>query len=325
MQIITRTSTETTFSIDKEIKIKIDSETRFCVSSSNYFAVSLSNSIAIFKNYLKITEIQNIKAIELQFSSSGDFICSFERFVSSDKMHRNLKVFDSNSGLEICSFSHKNQANWLFYWNINDSYFARQSLNEIHFYNAPFKDISSRIIVDNLSSFSISSSSIVAAFCAEKGGLPGSIQLYDLNSKLISRKTIFKGDSATFQWNAVGTAVLVITQTEVDKSGKSYYGETLLYYMSVDGNEGLLVNLDKPGPVHDISWSPNSTEFMVVYGTMPSKSTLFDHRANQIYNFPSAARNFCRFNPNSRIICIAGFGNLNGEIVFENNLGFMGS
>ena len=35
---------------------------------------------------------------------------------------------------------------------------------------------------------------------------------------------------------AAGSAVLVSTQTEVDTSGKSYYGETNLYYISaLDG------------------------------------------------------------------------------------------
>lgn len=35
---------------------------------------------------------------------------------------------------------------------------------------------------------------------------------------------------------ALGTSVLVSTQTEVDKTGQSYYGETNLYYL---GSEGL--------------------------------------------------------------------------------------
>lgn len=53
--------------------------------------------------------------------------------------------------------------------------------------------------------------------------------------------------------------------------------------MAIAGTYDCRVELDRPGPVHDVAWSPNSKEFMVVYGTMPSKATLFDHRANPVY------------------------------------------
>lgn len=37
------------------------------------------------------------------------------------------------------------------------------------------------------------------------------------------------------KWNSEGTGLIVLAQTEVDKSGKSYYGETTLYLLSVNG------------------------------------------------------------------------------------------
>lgn len=37
------------------------------------------------------------------------------------------------------------------------------------------------------------------------------------------------------KWNASGTNLIVLAQTEVDKTGKSYYGETNLYLLSADG------------------------------------------------------------------------------------------
>ena len=51
----------------------------------------------------------------------------------------------------------------------------------------------------------------------------------------ISQKNFFKGDKAQLKWNADGSALIVLAQTEVDKSGKSYYGETTLYLMSANG------------------------------------------------------------------------------------------
>lgn len=69
----------------------------------------------------------------------------------------------------------------------------------------------------------------------------------------------------------------------MDASGKSYYGETNLYLISVDGSFDGLVDLgelarvvfanlaaytvaDKEGPIYDFAWNPTSREFAVCYG-----------------------------------------------------------
>ena len=83
----------------------------------------------------------------------------------------------------------------------------------------------------------------------------------------MAQKTFFKADRSQIKWNTIGTQVLVLTQTEVDQNNKSYYGETGgLYLLSASGTFDCRVPLDKEGPVHDFSWSPNSKEFVVVYG-----------------------------------------------------------
>jgi translation initiation factor 2A len=51
----------------------------------------------------------------------------------------------------------------------------------------------------------------------------------------VSQKTFFKGDKVQLKWNNEGTSLLVLAQTEVDKSGKSYYGETTLYLLAAKG------------------------------------------------------------------------------------------
>jgi translation initiation factor 2A len=59
---------------------------------------------------------------------------------------------------------------------------------------------------------------------------------------------------------------LFLTHTDVDNTGKSYYGETNLYLVSLDGSFDGLVDLDKEGPIGDFVWSPTSREFTVCYG-----------------------------------------------------------
>jgi translation initiation factor 2A len=130
----------------------------------------------------------------------------------------------------------------------------------------------------------------------------------------VSQKTFFKGDKVQFKWNQKGTSLLVLAQTEVDKSNKSYYGETTLYLLSVNGSFDARIPLDKEGPIHDVSWSPNSKEFGVVYGYMPAKTTIFNQRAIAMHTFALGPRNSIIFSPSGRFVLVAGFGNLAGSI-----------
>lgn len=87
----------------------------------------------------------------------------------------------------------------------------------------------------------------VAAFVAEKKGAPASVKIYPLlnlaNSAPVSQKTFFKADKVQMKWNKSGTSLLFLTQTDVDKTGKSYYGETNLYMLSANGTFDCRVSL----------------------------------------------------------------------------------
>jgi translation initiation factor 2A len=130
----------------------------------------------------------------------------------------------------------------------------------------------------------------------------------------VSQKTFFKGDKVQLKWNALGTSLIVLAQTEVDKTGKSYYGETTLYVLSANGGFDSRITLDKEGPIHDVTWSPNSKEFGVVYGYMPAKTTIFNQRAVATFTFPLGPRNTILFSPTGRFVLVAGFGNLAGQM-----------
>jgi translation initiation factor 2A len=130
----------------------------------------------------------------------------------------------------------------------------------------------------------------------------------------VSQKTFFKSDKVQLKWNQLGTTLIVLAQTEVDKTGKSYYGETTLYVLSANGGFDSRITLDKEGPIHDVSWSPNSKEFGVVYGYMPAKTTIFNQRAVATHTFPLSPRNTILFSPTGRFVLVAGFGNLAGQM-----------
>ena len=146
--------------------------------------------------------------------------------------------------------------------------------------------------------------------------MPAAVKVFNVPSFTtpVSQKTFFKGDKVQLKWNSIGTTLVVLAQTEVDKTGKSYYGETTLYVLSANGGFDSRISLDKEGPIHDVSWSPNGKEFGVVYGYMPAKTTIFNQRAVATHSFPLGPRNTILFSPTGRFVLVAGFGNLAGQM-----------
>ena len=76
------------------------------------------------------------------------------------------------------------------------------------------------------------------------------------------------------------------------------------------------------GPIHDVSWAPNSQHFIVISGFMPAYSIMYKNDSTPYFEFGRHHRNTIRFSPFSRyiqylrLVMIAGFGNLSGEMDF---------
>lgn len=114
-------------------------------------------------------------------------------------------------------------------------------------------------------------------------------------------------------WNKPGSAVLLMTQSEVDKTGSSYYGKQQLHYMSTRGDTAM-VGLAKEGPIYSIEWEPAGNQFVVVYGFMPAKATMYSLKGEPVFDFGTGPRNLGLFNPQSSLLMLGGFGNLRGKI-----------
>ena len=124
----------------------------------------------------------------------------------------------------------------------------------------------------------------------------------------------FKADKCQIEWSPNGKHLLAMSQTEVDSTGVSYYGESNLYFVAGDGSFDCRVELDKEGPIHEFAWSPHSNEFIVIYGYMPPKAMLFDMKCNATFEFPVGSKNHIRWNLQGSLICFGGFGNLSGQV-----------
>ncbi|KAF9005318.1 translation initiation factor eIF-2A [Hymenopellis radicata] len=289
------------------------------------YAYTLPTVVRIFQaegaHLLRELQIPNV--VELNFSPRGTYVSTWERPVKLEdgSQNKNLRVFSTSTGEELIAFGQKSLDGWDLQYTISESHAVRLVGPDIQVYRPAewSKGIVDKLKVEGATSVTLSPglNPSIAVFVAEKKGAPASIKIYGLltlNSPPTCQKTFFKADRAQIKWNTLGTQVLLLTQTEVDNSNKSYYGETMLYLLSSAGNFDCRVTLDKEGPIHDFTWSPNSKEFAVVYGFMPAKAVIFDHRVRSLHDFGAAPVNFVSFNPQGRLIALAGFGNLAGKV-----------
>ncbi|KAJ9666540.1 hypothetical protein H2201_003463 [Coniosporium apollinis] len=276
-----------------------------------------------------ITTLPTENVYELGFSPLGTFIITWQRPMKDAEGNttKNLKVWrtiDDDAGAEgersvVGQFVQKSQTGWNLQYTSDESLCARVVTNEVQFYqSADLGTVWNKLRVEGVTDFAVApgKSHSVAVFVPERKGQPAAVKVFSVPqfASPVSQKTFFKGDKVQFKWNDIGTTLIVLAQTEVDKSNKSYYGETNMYILSTSGSVDARLSLDKEGPVHDVSWSPNSKEFGVVYGYMPAKTTIFNARAVATHSFNLAPRNTILFSPHGRFVLVAGFGNLAGQM-----------
>ncbi|KXN74545.1 eIF2A-domain-containing protein, partial [Conidiobolus coronatus NRRL 28638] len=272
--------------------------------------------------YKQLFEISCGTIQDFEFSPKGSYISVLERSVKGEDgvPLPNLIIYSTKDGQKKIEFIQKNPSGWKIQWDNDEQYLSRMVTNEVQLFStSTFSTTPAhRMIHQGLTSYSLSPGKnlAIAIFVGEKKGAPAYVRIYSTPNfkQPLASKSFYKADRVSFMWNSIGTNLLVMTQTDIDRTGKSYYGETNLYFLTVAGNFDCRVDLDKEGPVHDVIWNPNSKEFAVIYGFMPARITLFDHRASPVHKFGEMSRNLIRFSPQGKFICIGGFGNLAGQM-----------
>lgn len=100
-----------------------------------------------------------------------------------------------------------------------------------------------------------------------------------------------------------------------DTTSTSYYGESSLYYLDLLYGKFQKISLQE-GPIHDFEWTPNASHFIVCAGHQPAKVNLYTNAAKLVKEITTSKVNTIEISPDSRILCLAGFGNLNGDMEF---------
>ncbi|KAF2272421.1 translation initiation factor eIF-2A [Westerdykella ornata] len=306
---------------------------RCCCYSSDgrYFAWASPEQVSVIDASVGhiITTLPTPNVFELGFSPLGTYIITWQRPSKDEDGNatKNLKVWRTIAGEDetdenrsvVGQFVQKNQTGWNLQYTADEKFCARLVTNEVQFYQSgDLGTVWNKLRVEGVADFALSpgKNHSVAVFMPEKKGMPAAVKVYQVpqfNSP-VSQKTFYKADKVQLKWNALGTSLIALAQTEVDKSNMSYYGETNLYILSANGTFDSRIDLDKQGPIHDVAWSPNSKEFGVVYGYMPAKTTIFNARAIPQHSFDLGPRNTILFSPHGRFVLVAGFGNLAGHM-----------
>ncbi|MCJ1432500.1 hypothetical protein MMC27_001857 [Xylographa pallens] len=307
---------------------------RCCVYSpcGRYFAWASTDQVTVIDASVGhvITSLNAQNVYEIGFSPLGTFIITWQRPAKDENGDavKNLKVWrvieeNAQDGDDehnvVGRFVQKSQTGWNLQYTYDEKYCARVVTNEVQFYQSgDLGTVWNKLRVEGVSDFAVSpgENHSIAVFVPERKGQPAAVKVFNVPNfdAPVSQKNFFKGDKVQMKWNDQGTSLIVLAQTEVDKSGKSYYGETTLYLLSANGGFDSRIDLDKEGPIHDVTWSPNSKEFGVVYGYMPAKTTIFNTRAEPTHSFALAPRNTILFSPHGRFVLVAGFGNLAGQM-----------
>ncbi|KAF0307178.1 Eukaryotic translation initiation factor 2A [Amphibalanus amphitrite] len=281
--------------------------------------------VAETTNWEVIMEANIAKVGAVKFSPTGKYLGIWHPFFVSKENPQggtNMYVYDVDKKECIKSLIHKKYQSWEIQWSPDDAICGRSVSNEVHFFeNGQLDSVVHKLRLEGLSEYSLAPSSRnphVAAFIPSVGGRPAGARMFKYpnfsEDAAVGRKSFFNANSVEMKWNSRGNTCLLLTSTDVDKTGQSYYGETSIYCLDTKGATAHLQPGGKKGPVYAFEWSPLGTEFCLVYGFMPAKATLYNMKADPVFEFEPAHRNAVFYNPQGNLLALAGFGNLRGKI-----------
>lgn len=285
--------------------------------------------ICTVSNWKVLHKLPRPKAFYLKFSPRSTYLMTWEMYTENPKDEikekPNLFLYDVTSGREVFSIIQKRSTHWEMHWAADESLFAVLVGGEVLLYEIksdsdfPVKP-TKRLGGARNGGFSVSpapSPPFVALYVPGTKAAPSMCRLFrypnlEANQPIAS-KSFFQADKVEMMWNQKGNGLLLLTSTDVDQTGASYYGKQALHFMTTKG-DSYAVQLNTEGSLHAVAWSPRSTEFCVVYGFMPAKATIFNLKCDVVFEFDTGHRNSVYYNDFGNLLVFGGFGNLPGYI-----------
>uniref|UniRef100_A0A0N4ZWX7 Eukaryotic translation initiation factor 2A n=1 Tax=Parastrongyloides trichosuri TaxID=131310 RepID=A0A0N4ZWX7_PARTI len=268
------------------------------------------------------------KTQSILFSPNDNIMVTWEPYVvygkskpgEERKPNPNLRYWRVSDGQCLVVTVAAKDTIWQPQWTADENYAIRFLGSEILVYeNNSFERYVWKKSFKKLGNFKISpgQTPIIAMYHEDKTNEPARVEIrrIDKDFSILSTRTLFKSDKVSLKWNSKGNALLCQVFIEVDKSNKNYYGEQHLYLLTLGGDNGIRVTLDKEGPIYAAQWNPNGIEFAVCYGYMPSKVSMFNLKGDITWSLPDGHRNEMYYNPFGNILVVCGFSNISSGLM----------
>lgn len=217
-----------------------------------YFAYSNGQEVKVLQTnswQLQCT-LPRPKAFYLKFSPRGNYLCTWELYVITKDIPEgspNMFVYDMATGKEVFSIVQKKQTDWEPSWSSDESIFATVIGGETLFYDLSngiegFTKTIKKIGGSQGAIISVgpgNSPPYIAVYTPGAKGSPSMCKLYkypalDQNQTIACKS--FYADHVELIWNKRGTGLLLLSSTEVDKTGASYYGNQALHFLNTKGD-----------------------------------------------------------------------------------------
>ncbi|KAL5267555.1 hypothetical protein ACHWQZ_G004555 [Mnemiopsis leidyi] len=304
-----------------------------CMSNNGkYIAVCNGSETIVYdveENKI-VTTLARSRTMLMAFSPKNTHLVTWRQYQVSEEFPENtpnveIWRLDAEPQQEKPAYGYvkRGQSLWEPLWSEDEKTCARACNAEVQFFeDNDFSKVAKRIQRDKVGGVFVAPGGEpyhVALYVPSIKGAHAFVQLYLYGSfektAAVAHRSFMKVDNLNIKFNKSGKCGIIIAANDVDKTGSSYYGQTLLYFISIRGESNQIV-LKKNGPVYSVEWNPAKDEFIVLYGFMPCKATLFNVKCDPIHEFGENHYNEILFNPQGNMVGLCGFGNLRGKIKF---------
>ncbi|XP_054809390.1 eukaryotic translation initiation factor 2A isoform X1 [Prosopis cineraria] len=248
---------------------------KFCDNGSRLLVMKSNSVITVYD----CANFQEIRSFEIHYvaaailSPCGTYLLTFQRPLAPQD--KNVTLWKTETGDPVYQHSQKNmtKTTWpSIQFSSDETVACRMATNEVQFFDTGdfSKGIIYRLKVPGVAAIELSRTpgSHVAVLVPESKGVPASVQIFscekDSQSQPIARRNFFRCSTVQFNWNHGSSGLLVVVQSDVDKTNQSYFGESKLCYLTTDGTqETVKRDLFMMPSGHVLAW--NLVFYMVLY------------------------------------------------------------
>jgi translation initiation factor 2A len=248
-----------------------------------------------------------------QFSPKSNFFVSERKFIDGDEKegNGNIVIWTVKDATAVFKHSFKGIIDkWpIFQWTDDESKMGVIVNKALYVYDNKFK-LDSKLKTNCLA-FSLSNANAYAVYsCPQNTGPLVQLFRYGRNNP-VSQFHLQTTGPVDFKWNKPGNACIAVLAAESSKSSEFYYGKNYLYFLNTSGVSTPIKKNDEQ--IYDVAWNPKGNEFVMIYG-YPPQAVVFNEKLEIIADYGTGTRNTILWNPYSRLICLAGVGNMNGVL-----------